>query len=50
MSMILRNQVVIYNQPGAMAEATFRDVIQKSVALDMDDVRQQIEADAEDVL
>jgi len=39
---ILRDQVVIYNQPGALTEPALREIVQKAVALDMDDVRKQI--------
>ncbi len=41
--MILREQIVVFNQPGALAESAFREVVRKAKELDMDDVRKQIE-------
>lgn len=40
--MILREQVIIFNQPGALPESAFREVIQKAQELDMEEVRRQI--------
>jgi len=41
--MILREQIVVFNQPGALTEPAFREVVRKAKELDMDDVRKQIE-------
>jgi thioredoxin 1 len=40
--MILRDQVVIYAQPGALMGGQFEQLIDKARELDMDDVRKQI--------
>ena len=42
--MIFRDQIGIYSQPGALPEPALRDLIQQANALDMDEVRRQIEA------
>ena len=41
--MIFRDQIGIYSQPGALPEASLRDLIGQAMDLDMDDVRRQIE-------
>ncbi len=41
--MILRDQVVLFNQPGALTEAVFREIVRKAIELDMDDVQKQVE-------
>jgi len=41
--MILRDQIVVFNQPGALTEPALREVVRKAKELDMDDVRKQIE-------
>jgi len=40
--MILRDQVVLYSEAGALPEAGLEDVIAKAKALDMTEVHQQI--------
>jgi thioredoxin 1 len=40
--MIIRDQVVIYSEAGALPETALVDLIQKATALDMDEVRRQI--------
>ncbi len=40
--MILREQVVVYNQPGALLESAFREIVCKAKELDMDAVREQM--------
>ena len=41
---IFREQICVFAQPGAMPAPMLEEVIQKVKALDMDDVRKQIEA------
>jgi len=45
--MIFREQVVIFSQPGMLPEEAFGELINKAGELNMDDVRKQIEAEAE---
>jgi len=40
--MVVRDQVVLYSQPGALPEAALTDLIAQVRAIDMDDVRRQI--------
>jgi thioredoxin 1 len=40
--MIVRDQVAIFAQPGALPEAALTDVIGQARKLDMDEVRKQI--------
>ncbi len=40
--MIFREQIVVYSQPGALAESGLEDIIGKVKALDMTEVRKQI--------
>ncbi|MEX2208494.1 MAG: thioredoxin [Myxococcota bacterium] len=42
--MIFRDQICVFSQPGALPSDALEDLIQKVKALDMDDVRRQIEA------
>jgi thioredoxin 1 len=42
--MIFRDQVIIFAQPGAMPESSFRQLLGKAQDLDMDEVRAQIAA------
>jgi thioredoxin 1 len=42
--MIFRDQIGIYSQPGALPEPALRDLIEQANALDMDEVRRQVEA------
>lgn len=46
--MIFRDQIGIYSQPGALPEPAFRDLIDQAMALDMEAVRQEVEADQAD--
>ncbi len=41
--MIFREQVIIFSQPGAMPEGSFRQLLEKAGELDMVDVRRQVE-------
>jgi thioredoxin 1 len=42
--MIFREQVIIFAQPGALPEGSFRQLLEKAKELDMVEVRRQIEA------
>jgi thioredoxin len=42
--MVFREQICVFSQPGALPSEALEDLIQKVKALDMDDVRKQIEA------
>lgn len=41
--MIFRDQVIIFSQAGALPESSFRELIEKARALDMDQVRADID-------
>jgi thioredoxin 1 len=41
--MIIRDNVVLFAQPGALPEAALEELITKAEALDMDEVRAQLE-------
>jgi thioredoxin 1 len=41
--MIFRDQIGIYSQPGALPEGMLRSLVDQAKALDMDDVKRQIE-------
>jgi thioredoxin len=46
--MVFREQVIVFSQPGALAQGAFEQVVEKAKSLDMDEVRQQIkEKDSE---
>ena len=40
--MIFRDQIIIFSQPGALPESSFRDLLAKASELDMDKVRADI--------
>jgi thioredoxin 1 len=40
--MVFRDQILLYNQPGALPPAAFDDLIDQVKALDMDEVRRQM--------
>jgi len=42
--MIFREQTIIFAQPGALPEGSFRQLLEKAQELDMAEVRRQIEA------
>ena len=42
--MIIREQVVLFSQAGALSEAALVDLVEKASELDMDDVRRQVVA------
>jgi thioredoxin 1 len=41
--MVFRDQICVFSQPGALPAEALEDLLQKVKALDMDDVRRQIE-------
>jgi thioredoxin 1 len=43
--MIFRDQIGIFSQPGALPEKSLTDLLDQAMALDMDEVRKEIEAD-----
>jgi len=45
--MIFREQIIIFAQPGALPEGSFRQLLDKAKELDMADVRKQIEQQKE---
>src|SRR6266511_3031321 len=44
--MVIRDNIVLYAQPGALPEAALEDLIGKAKALDMDDVRRRVSEQA----
>jgi thioredoxin 1 len=44
--MIIRDNIVLYAQPGALPEAALEELITKAEALDMEEVRAQLETSA----
>ena len=42
--MIFREQIIVFAQPGALPEGSFRQLLDKAKELDMVEVRKQIEA------
>ena len=40
--MIFRDNIIIYSEPGALPEGSFRELATKASELDMEDVRRQI--------
>jgi thioredoxin 1 len=40
--MVVRDNIVLYSQPGALPEEALEDIVRQVEALDMDDVRRQI--------
>jgi len=42
--MIFREQIIIFSQPGALPEGSFRQLLDKAKELDMLEVRKQIES------
>ena len=45
--MVFRDQIIVFSQPGALAQGAFEQVVNKVKELDMEEVRKQIEGDAE---
>ena len=46
--MVFRDQIALYAQPGALPAPALEDLISQVKALDMDDVRRKVAAQAED--
>ena len=42
--MVFRDQIIVFSQPGALPQGAFEQVVSRAKALDMDDVRKQVEA------
>jgi thioredoxin 1 len=42
--MVFREQIIVFSQPGALPQSAFEQVVQKAKALDMDEVRRQVDA------
>lgn len=40
---VFRDEILLYAQPGALPQAALRELIEQVQALDMDEVRQQVE-------
>ncbi len=40
--MIMRDQIIIFSQPGALPASQFEDLLTKASELDMDEVRRQV--------
>lgn len=43
--MIIRDEVVLYSQPGAISEDALEDLVRQASEIDMDEVRRQIAAE-----
>ena len=41
--MVFRQQIIVFSQPGSLPPASLESVIEKVAALDMDEVRRQVE-------
>ena len=41
--MVFREQIIVFSQPGALPQGAFEQVVSKAKALDMEEVRQQLE-------
>jgi thioredoxin 1 len=45
--MVFREQIIVFSQPGALPQGAFEQVVAKAKGLDMDEVRRQIEQNAD---
>jgi thioredoxin 1 len=43
--MVFREQIIVFSQPGALPQNAFEQVVAKSKALDMEEVRRQMQED-----
>jgi thioredoxin 1 len=43
--MVFRDQIIVFSQPGALPQSAFEQVVTKSKALDMDEVRAKLTAE-----
>ena len=41
--MVFRDQIIVFSQPGALPQGPFEQVVAKAKALDMDEVRKQVD-------
>ena len=41
--MVFRDQIIVFSQPGALPQGAFEQVVAKAKALDMDEVRKQMD-------
>ena len=41
--MVFREQIIVFSQPGALPQGAFEQVVARAKALDMDEVRQQLD-------
>ena len=41
--MVFRDQIIVFSQPGALPQSAFEQVVAKAKALDMDEVKKQID-------
>ena len=46
--MIFRDKIGIFSQPGALPESALEDLIEQTKALDMDEIRKEIETQSDD--
>lgn len=46
--MVFREQIIVFSQPGALPQGAFEQVVAQAKELDMDEVRRQIETQAEE--
>src|SRR3954464_9147407 len=42
--MVFREQIIVFSQPGALPQGAFEQVVSRAKALDMEEVRKQIQA------
>jgi thioredoxin 1 len=42
--MVFREQIIVFSQPGALPQGAFEQVVQRAKALDMDEVRKQLDS------
>ena len=42
--MVFRDQIIVFSQPGALPQNAFEQVVARAKALDMDEVRKQLDA------
>ena len=42
--MVFREQIIVFSQPGALPQGAFEQVVSRAKAIDMDDVRKQLDS------
>jgi len=45
--MVFRDQIIVFSQPGALPQSALEQVVEKAAALDMEEVRRQIEEEGQ---